>query len=65
MTRQPAASFLIRLERGDDGSTAGTVTSVQTGERTDFAGLSELATLLERWSEGHAGMPQPSEERRT
>lgn len=50
MTRQTAGSFLIRLERGEDGARAGSVTSVQTGERADFGSFSELAQILERWS---------------
>ncbi|MGH2378390.1 MAG: hypothetical protein ACRDGT_07920 [Candidatus Limnocylindria bacterium] len=48
MTRQPAGSFLSRLERSDDGARGGTVSSVQTGDRTDLIDLAELARILER-----------------
>jgi len=45
---QRTASFLIRVESGDDGS-RGTLTSVQTGEHAAFSDLADLARILERW----------------
>lgn len=57
----PAASFLIRVEPSDDGSRAGTVTSVQTGEHAPFDGFAELARILERWA-GTGGQRRTEED---
>ena len=62
MTQRTAASFLIRVEAADDGSRAGTVTSVQTGEHAPFDGFSDLARILERWA-GSGGPPNAQEEK--
>ena len=63
MTQRTAASFLIRVETTDDGSRAGTVTSVQTGEHAPFAGFADLARILERWA--GAGGPLNAQEEKT
>lgn len=51
MTRRPPTSYLIRLERSEQGQSEGTVTSVATGDRASFIGLPEMLVILERWSE--------------
>lgn len=61
MTRQTVGSFLIRVEAADDGSRAGTVTSVQTGEHAPFAGFPELALIIERWAKSDGALNKQEE----